>query len=99
MNEMLVQENLDKLISTITQIKHSASENEGLVKINSYIPEFRDNLNTIFAEFGYVCTDIIYTINTDKEYFGTIINPAIDGITAFKIFATAEPVIITNYQL
>lgn len=99
MNEMLVQENLDKFISTINQIKYSASENEGLVKINSYIPEFRESLNTLLGEFGYICTDILYTLNTDKEYFGVIINPGIDSLTAFKIFATSEPVAINTYQL
>ena len=99
MNELAMQDKLDKLVNILTQIKYSGEENEGLIKINSYIPELRDSINSIFEEDHYICTDVLYTLNTDNEYFGVIINPAIDGATAFKIFATSEPVQLTSYQL
>ena len=102
MNEMLVQENLDNLVNVINQIKHSSTDNEGLIQINSYIADLRAGLNSVFSVFsegGYICTDVLFTNNTDKEYFGVVVNPSIDGITAFKIFATGDPVVLTKYQL
>ena len=100
MNEMLAQERLDNLINTLNQIKYSATENEGLIKITSYISELKDRINAIFSECGgYTCTDILYTNNTDKEYFGAYVSPVIDAVTAFKIFATSEPIALSYYQL
>lgn len=100
MNEMLAQERLDNLINTLNQIKYSATENEGLIKITSYISELKDRINAIFSECGgYTCTDILYTNNTDKEYFGVYVSPVIDAVTAFKIFATSEPIALSYYQL
>lgn len=99
MNELQVQESMDKLTNIISQFKSSGSDKEGLLKINSYIADLKEALNNIFAEYCYNCLDILYTQNTDNEYFGVIVNPSIDGITAFKIFATGEPVRLCNYQL
>ena len=98
MNELLNKERFDNLVGTLSQIKYS-SEEDGLVKMNSYIPELKDRINTLFSEANINCTDILYTQNTDKEYFGLIVNPVLDGVTAFKIFATDEPVVLSNYQL
>ena len=97
MNEMVMQENLDKLVNTISLIKHSGEENDRLVKVDSYISDLKNVLNTIFE--NYNCTDILYTLNTDNSYFGVIVNPKIDGLTGFKIFATEEPVELKDYQL
>ena len=99
MNELQIQESMDKLTNIISQFKSSGSDKEGLLKINSYITDLKEALNNIFAEYCYNCLDILYTQNTDNEYFGVIVNPSIDGMTAFKIFATGEPVRLCNYQL
>lgn len=99
MNELQIQEYMDKLTNIITMIKHSGSDNEGLLKINSYVADLKAALNTIFAEYKYVCLDVNYTLNTDNEYFGVYVNPSIDGINAFKIFATGEPIRLASYQL
>lgn len=99
MNELQIQEYTDKLTGIINQIKYSGNDNEGLLKINSYIPELKAILNDIFAEYKYVCLDVLYTLNTDNEYFGVIVNPSMDGMTAFKIFATGEAIRLANYQL
>lgn len=99
MNELKNQDNLDNLVNTIAQIKHSSKDNEGLMQINSYINDLRTNINTVLEDGQIVCTDIFYTLNTDNEYFGVIINPVIDGPDAFKIFATSDPVVINKYQL
>ena len=99
MNEMQIQENMDKLTNTLTQIKYSGEENEGNIRANSFIPTLRDELNEIFKDYGYNCLDILYTNNIDNEYFGAIVNPSMDGMTAFKIFATGEAIRLVNYQL
>lgn len=99
MNDIAMNDKIDSIVSIISQIKTSSSDNEGLIKINSFIPEFKDKINDLFSDFGYNCRDIFYTLNTDKEYFGVMINPIIDGVSAFKIFATSEDVSLTDYQL
>jgi len=99
MNELAVQENMDKLTDIINQIKTSGNDSEGLLKIASFVNDLKSVLNDTFSDEGYNCLDVIYTLNTDNEYFGVIVNPPIDGLTAFKIFATGEAIRLASYQL
>ena len=99
MNELAVQENMDKLTDIINQIKTSGNDSEGLLKITSFVNDLKSVLNDTFSDEGYNCLDVIYTLNTDNEYFGVIVNPPIDGLTAFKIFATGEAIRLASYQL
>ena len=99
MNEIQIQENMDKLTNIIAQFKTSGTDKESLLKINSYVTDLKTVLNTIFSDYGYNCVDVLYTLNTDNEYFGVYVNPSMDGVTAFKIFATGEAVKLSNYQV
>ena len=58
MNELAIQENMDKLIDVISQIKTSGKDNEGLLNVSNFANDLKDILNKIFQEDGYLCTDI-----------------------------------------
>lgn len=98
MNELAMNSCIEELESVFTNIRFSNYDNDGVINPSGYLDQIKDSLNKIF-ENKIVCTDIFYTLNTDKEYFGIIVNPAIDSVNAIKIFATDEDVVLNKYQL
>lgn len=54
-------------------------------------------LNKLFPEYN--CTDVLYTINNDKPFFGVRINPSISALDALSIITTEEPVKFNTYQV
>lgn len=59
--------------------------------------DIKDCLNNIF-EFN-TCIDVLYTVNTDKPFFGIHINPIISSAEAMTILATDEKVKLGKYQI
>ncbi len=64
-------------------------------KVNTGI--IKDALNSIFPK--KVCTEVIYTKNTDKMFFGVYVNPTLIATDVINIIVGEEPVSIDRYAV
>ena len=101
MNEIAYAQAVEKLETLFTNILHLRPEEMLCAPNTQHLTEIKSSLNDIFKEFGsYInCTDVIYTLNTDKEYFGLCINPVISSIDMMKILTTDDDIHLRNYQV
>jgi len=97
MDEIKLESLRDKLETIILNIKHAKGNGEKISPNSSLLAELKSGLNEIFA--GFVCTELFYTLNTDKQFFGITVSPTIDSKDAVTIISTDEPVLIKNYKL
>ena len=97
MNEFVLNEVIDKLESVFLNILYLKPE-ERLVTPNiSHLTDIKNALNEIFKENS--CTDVMYTNNTDKQFFGIHINPIMSANDALTILTTDEKIKFNKYQV
>lgn len=96
-NNFSLIESIEKLESVFLNILYLKPE-ELLVAPNiNHLTNIKNALNEIFKDI--MCTDVIYTLNTDKTQFLIKINPAITGADALKILTTDDDVKFDKYQV
>jgi predicted RNA-binding protein len=97
MNEFEISEIVDKINSVFLNILYMKPEDSIIKPTVSLLEDLKNQLNQLFKENN--CTDIIYTINTDKQFFGIKINPALSATDTLTILLTDEKVKLNKYQL
>lgn len=80
------------LRNVISRIKHS----DGRIK-QSDLNDLKNELNQFFKDSK--CKEVIYTVNTDKMFFGMAVVPVVSGKDAIKILQTNETFRIKEYYL
>ena len=96
-NEIALSNAVDNLIKVMNKILYLKPEDRLVTPNSSHLNEIKENLNIIFDKAK--CTDAIYTLNTDKIYFGLLVNPKISDSMSMNLLASSNPVSITNYQI
>ena len=96
MVDLVYLEKLEKLESVFLNILYLKPEERLITPTVNHLSDIKNILNEIFDA---KCTDIIYTKNTDNQFFGIRINPAIDAQKAMIILTTDERVKIEKYQI
>ena len=97
MNDFALSESVEKLQSIILNIIYMKPE-ERLVTPNiSHLGDIKNALNEVFKE--NVCTSVLYTVNTDKPFFGIKINPAMSAQDAIMIIASDERLKLGKYDV
>ena len=89
----------ERIESIFLSIIYNKPEDTLVTPSLSLLEDMKNELNNLFRESGIVCTNIIYTNNTDKPFFGVMVNPAISAADSMIIIATDEPVKLKNYQV
>lgn len=97
MNEFDTSMKLEKLESVILNIINFNPEEKMISPNITMLEDLRKALDNIFDDNH--CTDVIYTLNTDKEFFGVKVNPAISAKDALLILTTDEDLKFDRYQL
>jgi len=89
----------EKIESIFLGITYNKPEENLVAPSLSLLEDMKNQLNNLFQESGIICTNVIYTNNTDKPFFGIMVNPAISAAESMLIIATDEPVKLTKYQV
>lgn len=97
MNIEFLPEKVEKLGSVFTNILYLKPEDRVVAPNMSNLADLRDAINGIFDENK--CLDVLYTLNTDKQFFGIRINPSMSSSDATIILSTDERVRLVNYQI
>ena len=97
MDEIKLESLRDKLETTILNIKHAKGAVEQISPNSVLLAELKNTLNELFE--GYKCTELFYTLNTDKQFFGITVSPSIDSTQLVQIVSSDVPVIIRSYKL
>ena len=100
-NQISFLNKVEKLEQIFTIILHSRKDERLISPSSSQLGEIRDALNDLFKEYGtpILCTDVLYTLNTDCEFFGCMINPLYNYSDVLLILTGEGPVNATKYQL
>lgn len=97
MNIEFLNEKVEKLESVFTNILYLKPEERVVAPNISNLDDLRVILNSIFDDNK--CLDVLYTQNTDKQFFGIKINPSINSSDSVIILSTDEKVKLINYQI
>ena len=97
MNIEYLAEKVEKLESVFVNILYLKPEDRVVAPNMSNLADLRTIINSIFDENK--CLDVLYTLNTDKQFFGIRINPAMSASDATVILSTDEKVRLVNYQI
>ena len=90
-------EKIEKLESVFLNILYLKPEERIIAPDMSVLGDLKNAINSIFDENK--CIDVLYTLNTDKQFFGIRINPAMSASDATVILSTDEKVRLVNYQI
>lgn len=93
----MMKDKIEKLESVVNNIMYLKPEERIINPTNSSLEDLKALLNEVFEENK--CTDILYTLNTDKQFFAVRVNPAMNGSDAMTILATDENVRLVSYQI
>lgn len=97
MNEFALEKNVDKLKSAILNLIYLKPEERLITPNIINLDDIKECLNNIFKDNS--CTDVLFTNNTDKPFFGIHINPLMSSTDAITIIATDEKVKLCKYQI
>lgn len=97
MNIEYLAQKVEKLESVFVNILYLKPEDRVVAPNMSNLADLRTIINSIFDENK--CLDVLYTLNTDKQFFGIRINPAMSASDATVILSTDEKVRLVNYQI
>jgi hypothetical protein len=89
----------EKIESIFMGITYNKPEENLVTPSLSLLEDMKNQLNNLFQESGIVCTNVIYTNNTDKPFFGVMVNPGISAADSMVIIATDEEVKLKTYQV
>lgn len=85
----------DSLISELINTCTVNVSNDSDQKVNT--DKIKDMLNKIFPKKQ--CTDVIYTKNTDKIFFGVYVNPSLTANDIMNIMVSDEAISIKRYAV
>lgn len=97
MNDFKLNEIVERLESSILNIMNLKPEDRIITPNYKHLLDIKEHLNYIFPYNG--CVDVLFTLNTDKPFFGIHINPLISSTNALTIMLTDEKVKLDQYQL
>lgn len=97
MNIELLPEKVEKLESVFVNILYLKPEDRVISPSMSILEDLKTAINGIFDDNK--CIDVLYTLNTDKQFFGIRINPAMSSSDAAIILSTDEKVKLVKYQI
>ena len=89
----------EKIESIFMGITFNKPEENLVTPSLSLLEDMKNQLNNLFQESGIICTNVIYTNNTDKPFFGVIINPGISAAESMIIIASDEDIKLKSYQV
>lgn len=97
MNELGFKESVDKLESILLNVIYLKPE-ERLVAPNiEHLSDIKATLNCIFTDS--TCQSVLYTLNTDKPFFGIRVNPVMSAQDAVTILTTDEKIKFSKYSV
>lgn len=97
MNIELLPEKVEKLESVFLNILYLKPEDRVINPDMSILNDLKTAINNIFDD--NMCINVIYTDNTDKQFFGIRINPNMSPSDATIILTTDEKVKLNKYQI
>lgn len=97
MNIELLPEKIEKLESVFLNILYLKPEDRVISPDMSILGDLKAAINAIFDD--NMCINVIYTNNTDKQFFGIRINPNMSPSDAAVILTTDEKVKLNKYQI
>jgi len=89
----------EKIESIFLGITYNKPEETLVTPSLALLEDMKTQLNNLFQESGIVCTNVIYTNNTDKPFFGVMVNPGISAAESMIIIASDEEVKLKTYQV
>ena len=107
MNMNVSQTVIDKLESSFIELIHGTDEIKMSIINKSILEGIKTNLNNLFETLGDdkdknnvpTCLDVLYTVNTDKPFFGVKVDPCLSMLDIYKIFTDEERMKINQYKL
>jgi hypothetical protein len=87
----------EKLESVFLNILYLKPEERLVFPKMNQLSDIQQLLNSIIPEAN--CVDVLYTLNTDKQFFGVKVNPIIEATTTLNIVLTDERVKLEKYQV
>lgn len=97
MNIELLPEKIEKLESVFLNILYLKPEDRIIAPDMSVLGDLKAAINAVFDD--NTCINVIYTNNTDKQFFGIRINPNMSPSDAAVILTTDEKVKLNKYQI
>lgn len=97
MNIELLPEKIEKLESVFLNILYLKPEDRVINPDMSILNDLKTAINAIFDDNK--CINVLYTNNTDKQFFGIRINPNMSPSDAAIILTTDEKVKLNKYQI
>ena len=93
----LLPENIKRLESAFNNILYMKEEDRLINLSITQIQDVKDAINNIFT--NNKCIDVLYTMNTDKQFFGIRISPIITPADAVVILNTEEKIRLVKYSI
>ena len=97
MNIELLAEKIEKLESVFLNILYLKPEDRIITPDMSILSDLKAAINNVFDDNH--CINVLYTNNTDKQFFGIRINPNMSPSDAVVILTTDEKVKLNKYQI
>lgn len=97
MNIELLAEKIEKLESVFLNILYLKPEDRIITPDMSILEDLKAAINNVFDDNH--CINVLYTNNTDKQFFGIRINPNMSPSDAAVILTTDEKVKLNKYQI
>lgn len=94
-----IKENVERLISAFSYMMSVYPDENNISPNFKNLDDIAIILNNIFEEENIKCTDVLFTRNTDKFFFGLKVNPAMNKNDVIKIVSTSDPVNFKNYKI
>ena len=90
MNDFAMSNNVERLNSALLNMIYSKSDEQIISPTINQLSDIKESLNNIFEDTR--CTDILFTLNTDKPYFGIKVDPAISANDALEIMVGVDKI-------
>lgn len=88
---------VNRLESVLLNIIYTGSPDKQIRPTIDQISDIKAVLNSIFTECE--CKEFIYTINSDRQFFGVKVYPYITPVDALTILATDEKIMLKDYKV
>lgn len=96
-NEIELNQSIEKLESVFSNILYLKPEDRIITPTINNLNDLKTVLNMIFDQNK--CIDILYTLNTDKQFFGVRVNPLISSSDAADILMGEDEIRLEKYQI
>ena len=97
MNIEFLPEKVEKLESIFLNILYLKPEDQDISPDVNILSDMKAVINSIFTDNN--CVNVLYTLNTDKPFFGIRINPNMSPTDAAIILTSDEEVKLNKYQI